>query len=115
MSEYVLRLNGIAARGYHGADPGEKLEAQPFVVDLAVTVDVRGGTVEDTADYAALIAAAREVVERESHDLLESLADSIARAVFGFQNVIAVSAVVHKPRVADLLGVEDVSAEAFVQ
>ncbi len=115
MSEFILRLSGIAAQGRHGADPGEKLEAQPFVVDLAVTIDVLGDAVEDTADYAALIAAAREVVERQSHDLLETLAGAVARAVFEYQNVTAVAAVVHKPRVAELLGVDDVSAEAFVQ
>ncbi|MEX0992267.1 MAG: dihydroneopterin aldolase [Actinomycetota bacterium] len=115
MSESLLRLSGIAAEGYHGADPGEKLESQPFVVDLAVTVEVDGRAIEDTADYSALIATAREVVERESHDLLETLAESVARAVFGFQNVVAVVAVVHKPRAAELLGVDDVSAEAFVR
>ena len=114
MDESRIYVSGIRASGRHGANPGERLEAQEFVVDLDVLVAVRGDALEETADYSVLEAAARTVVEEESFELLESLADAVARSVFGYPGVIRVVAVVHKPGAAALLGVEDVAAEAVV-
>jgi dihydroneopterin aldolase len=54
------------------------------------------------------------VVAEQSHVLLETLADSVARAVFEFQNVVQVVATVHKPGAAQSLGVDDIWAEAIV-
>jgi dihydroneopterin aldolase len=109
-----LSLSGIRASGRHGANPGEQLEAQEFVVDLDVTLDTGGDSLDDTIDYRALVDAAREVVEMTSFQLLESLADAVARAVYQWSNVSRVTAVVHKPRAASSMGVDDVAAEATV-
>jgi len=110
----VIRLSGIRASGRHGANPGERLEAQGFVVDLEVTVEVREDSLDATSDYAVLADAARQAVERGSFELLESLADAVARAVFQFEPVRQVVAVVHKPGAAQALGLDDVSAGAVV-
>ena len=69
-----LFLTGITASGRHGANPGEKDQAQDFVVDLDVEVEVGDDELASTADYRTLIRTARETVERDSFDLLESLA-----------------------------------------
>lgn len=114
MSEYRIQISGVAAQGRHGANPGERDFPQAFVVDLDVTVDVEDDVVEATADYAVLIQAAREVVERESYELLETLADAVARAVFAYQNVVHVVATIHKPGAAEALGVDDILAEAVI-
>jgi len=110
----VIRLSGIRAQGRHGANPGERLEAQGFVVDLEVTVEVRDDSLDATADYAVLADAARQTVEQRSFELLESLADAVARAVFQYEPVRQVVAVVHKPGAAQALGLDDVSADAVV-
>ena len=114
MASSRVYLSGIRATGRHGANPGEQLEAQEFVVDLDVTLDVAGDSLDDTVDYRALADAARVAVARTSFQLLESLAGAVARAVYQWSNVVRVTAVVHKPRAADSMGVDDVAAEATV-
>ena len=44
-----LFLSGIRADGHHGARPGEKDDAQPFVVDLDLEVEVGADEIGDIA------------------------------------------------------------------
>lgn len=115
MSTSRLFLTGIAAAGHHGANPGEKEEAQGFVVDLDVEVEVTEDRIGGTADYRGLIRTARETVERGSFDLLESLADAVARAVLERPGVLRVTAMVHKPAAARSNDVQGVAAAATVE
>ncbi|MBI4261159.1 MAG: dihydroneopterin aldolase [Actinobacteria bacterium] len=114
MSSGRLLLTGIEARGRHGASPGEQREAQRFVIDLDVVVEVGGDSIDDTSDYRFLVRAARDVVETRSFALLETLAEEVARAVYAANRVMRVVAVVHKPAAAERLEVGDVAAEAIV-
>lgn len=110
-----LFLTGIEAEGRHGANPGEKETPQPFVVDLDVEVAPGADALEATADYRALIRAAREVVATTSFDLLESLAASVARAVASHPGVVRATAVVHKPAAARSSNVQGVAAAATAE
>jgi dihydroneopterin aldolase/2-amino-4-hydroxy-6-hydroxymethyldihydropteridine diphosphokinase len=115
VSRAIVSLSGIEAWGRHGANEGEQLEAQPFLVDLEVALTVEDDALEATADYRALAEAVRAAVAGASVTLLETLADSVARAVFAFESVEEVTATVHKPRAAESLGVVDVAASATVR
>jgi dihydroneopterin aldolase len=110
-----LFLTGIRAAGHHGANPGEKDLAQDLVVDLDVEVEVTGDAIDTTPDYRGLIRTAREVVERERFDLLESIADAVARAVSSQDGVVRVTAIVHKPAAARSSDVAGVAAAATVE
>jgi 7,8-dihydroneopterin aldolase/epimerase/oxygenase len=110
-----LFLTGIRASGHHGANPGEKDQAQVFVVDLDVEVDVTADRIGGTSDYRQLIRTARETVERERFDLLESIADAVAEAVAARPGVIRATAVVHKPAAARSNDVEGVAAAATAE
>jgi dihydroneopterin aldolase len=112
MSTSRVFLSGIRAAGRHGANPGEKDAPQEFVVDLDVEVRVDGDDLEATADYRRLAAIARETVERQSFELLESLAHAVARAVASVEHVAAATAVVHKPAAARSIGIDGVAAAA---
>jgi dihydroneopterin aldolase len=114
MARVRVFLTGIRASGRHGANPGEQLEHQEFVVDLEVTLEASGDLLADTVDYRAIVDAARRVVGGTSFQLLESLAEGVARAVYQWSNVVRVTAVVHKPRAAASMGIGDVAAEATV-
>jgi dihydroneopterin aldolase len=105
-----LFLTGIGARGRHGANPGEKDEPQALVVDLDVEVEVGGDALAQTADYRELIRAARETVEETSFDLLESVAEAVARAVAAREGVVRATAIVHKPAAARSNDVQGVAA-----
>jgi dihydroneopterin aldolase len=109
-----LFLTGITAEGHHGANPGEKDAAQGFVVDLDIEVDVTGDAIGATSDYRELIRTARETVSTTSFDLLENIADAVARAVFERPGVVAATAVVHKPAAAMSNDVMGVAAAATV-
>jgi dihydroneopterin aldolase len=107
-----LFLSGIRAEGRHGARPAEKDEPQPFVVDLDLEVDVADDSIDATADYRMITDTVREIVEQGSFDLIESMADAIARRVASLPRVAGVTAVVHKPNAADRLGIDGVAGAA---
>lgn len=115
MSTSRLFLTGIRASGHHGANPGEKDQAQDFVVDLDVEVDVTADRIGGTSDYRQLIRTAAETVERERFDLLESIADAVAEAVAARPGVVRATAVVHKPAAARSNDVEGVAAAATAE
>ena len=115
MSTSRLFLTGIRTSGHHGANPGEKDQAQDFVVDLDVEVDVTADRIGGTSDYRQLIRTARETVERERFDLLESIADAVAEAVAARPGVIRATAVVHKPAAARSNDIEGVAAAATAE
>jgi len=105
-----LFLSGIHAEGRHGARPGEKDVAQPFVVDLDLEVEVGTDVIEGTADYRGVTERVRAVVEEGSFDLIESMAAAIADACLGFDPIVRASVVVHKPNAASRLGIDGVAA-----
>lgn len=115
MTTSRLFLTGIAASGHHGANPGEKDQAQEFVVDLDVEVDVTADGIGGTADYRALIRTAREVVEIQRFDLLESIARAVADAVASRPGVVRATAIVHKPNAARSNDVQGVAAAATAE
>ena len=105
-----LFLSGIRAEGRHGARPGEKDAAQPFVVDLDLEVEVTGDDIDATADYRGLTEAVRAVVEEGSFDLIESMAASIADACVVFEPIVRATVVIHKPNAATRLAIDGVAA-----
>ena len=115
MSTSRLYLTGIRASGHHGANPGVKDQAQDFVVDLDVEVDVTADRIGGTSDYRQLIRTARETVVRERFDLLESIANAVAEAVAARPGVVRATAVVHKPAAARSNDVEGVAAAATAE
>ena len=110
MSPARLFLSGIRAEGRHGARPGEKDKPQPFVVDLDVEVDAGDDSIEATADYRGMTDTVREIVEHGSFDLIETMADAIARRIASAPRVVSVTAVVHKPNAAGRLEIDGVAA-----
>jgi dihydroneopterin aldolase len=112
MSRARLFLSGIRAEGSHGARDGEKEKPQPFVVDLDLQVDAGDDSIEATADYRDITETVRQVVEDGSFDLIETMADAIARRIASIAHVTEVTAVVHKPNAAGRLGIDGVAAVA---
>ena len=112
MSTARLFLSGIRASGHHGARAGEKDEAQEFVVDLDLEVDVAEDVIEATADYRGVTEAVRAVIAERSFDLIEVMAQAVADEVLAFEHVRMVTALVHKPNAARRLEIDGVTAAA---
>lgn len=95
-------LRGLSLYGYHGVHPEETRLGQRFELDIEVRLDLHpAGETDDlhrTVSYSDLFAIARDVVEGEPRNLIESVAEEIARrAMHDFQSVQSVTVEIRKP------------------
>ena len=106
MSTYDDRLSllGMRFTARHGLLAHEKVEPQPFDVDLVLHADLTRAAETDalatTVDYAALHELVRAIVTGPSRDLIEALAGAIAQAALAATDAVVVGAVevrVRKP------------------
>ena len=81
-------------------------------MDLDLEVETRDDSIEGTADYREIADAVREVIEQGSFDLIETMADAIARRIASIPQIAMATAVVHKPNAAGRLGIDGVAAAA---
>jgi dihydroneopterin aldolase len=97
-----ILVSGLRVLGVHGVLPEERTRAQPFEVDLELTVDVASAgmsdALTDTVSYAEVLDAAAAVVRDESYQLLERLATRIAEVCRDDDRVTAVVVTVRKLR-----------------
>ena len=96
-----LSVVGISAHGFHGVFPAERREGQIFVVDLTLALDTRSAAhsddLQDTVDYGTLGHKVKQIIEGDPVDLIETLADRIAREALQHPEVQWVDVTVHKP------------------
>ncbi|HLL63548.1 MAG TPA: dihydroneopterin aldolase [Propionibacteriaceae bacterium] len=108
-----ITLTGITGFGYHGVFPHERQQGQTFVVDLSCELDLSPAAAADdlaqTIDYGQLAQAVVDDVERHPLDLIEALAERIARTCLGYPAVQRVSVTVHKPQAPMPVPVADVA------
>lgn len=115
----TIHLAGMRFSATHGAYPEEWNRRQPFVVDVTLFGDWRNASVPDAlrraVDYTAVRRAAEDVVrgvlEGPRRDLLETLADRIARGLLARFPVTHAWVRVHKPDAPFDGPVNDVAVE----
>ncbi|MEO1589757.1 MAG: dihydroneopterin aldolase [Cyanobacteria bacterium J06632_22] len=77
-----LHINGIRAYGYTGALPEENVLGQWFQVDLTLWLDlsVAGASdvLADTHNYVDLVQGVQTLIQTETFQLIERMADAIA-------------------------------------
>jgi dihydroneopterin aldolase len=97
-----ITLRGLRFLGRHGVELEERLEPQPFEVDLILRGDLSAAAASDdladTVDYSTLFTLVGEVVEGRSYRLIEALAGAIANAVLAAHPVEDVEVRVRKPK-----------------
>ncbi len=106
-------LSGITGYGYHGLFGFERSQGQEFVVDVACTMDLgpagASDDIADTVDYSGLATAVVADIERDPVNLIESLAERIARTCLRMPRMEAVQVTVHKPQAPMPVRVDDVA------
>lgn len=106
-------LNGIVGRGHHGVYEFERDQGQDFVVDVACSMDLRAAAgsddLADTIDYSALATAVVADIERDPVNLIEVLADRIARTCLRNPRITTATVTVHKPHAPMPVRVDDVA------
>jgi dihydroneopterin aldolase len=102
---------GIRAEGKHGI-AGERDTVQPFVVDVEVLGDLApaaaADAIDETIDYGVIAKQVRDVIENESYELLEAIAEAVAARVISM-GATSVRVRVSKPRAADQIGVDEIA------
>lgn len=96
-----ITLRGLRAVGHHGVFDFERRQGQVFVVDAVLHVDTAPAAasddVEDTVHYGELADRLVQVVTGEPVDLIETLAERLARVCLAQELVERVELTVHKP------------------
>jgi|SRR5699024_400799 len=97
-----IRVNGIKLYAYHGVLNAEREIGQYFIVDCVIHTDLRAAgesdEVNDTINYAEVYDVIEAIVKSEPVNLIEHLAENIAKAIFkGFNKAEKLEVKVTKP------------------
>lgn len=94
-----IELRGLTVRGNHGVFDFEKREGQDFVIDVTLHTSVAAAAATDdlteTIHYGELAEDVAAIVEDNTFDLIETLAERIAEHCLSL--CAHVEVVVHKP------------------
>ena len=97
----MIEVRGIRAWGKHGADQGEREQAQVLAVDVRMQLDLaaasRTDRLEETVNYATVHQTVVRIVEQQSYDLLERLAAELLDALFIDKRIVAAQVRIAKP------------------
>ena len=108
-----VALRGLRARGHHGVFPKEREEGQTFIVDLTLGLDIRPSAADDdltkTVHYGIVAEEVVAVVQGEPVNLIETLAELIARTCLKHDGVQEVEVCVHKPDAPITVPFDDVT------
>jgi dihydroneopterin aldolase len=111
----MIEIRGLKLRGHHGVTAEERAGDQPIVVSLAARIDTRQASRNDdlsaTLDYEEATGIISKIVVGESFQLLETLADRIARALLANHRVLDVWVRVSKPEVQLGEEIDEVAVE----
>ena len=96
-----VALRGLGGFGHHGVFDVEREQGQRFVADVVCALDLAPAAETDdlqrTVDYGVLAADVVADIEGQPLDLIEALADRIARTCLRRPAVESVEVTVHKP------------------
>lgn len=80
-----ITIKGLQLFAYHGVNPEEKENGQPFVLDVAYYLDLtnacQNDDLNDTVSYAKVVKTIRRVFTAQSYDLIERAAQVVADAL----------------------------------
>jgi len=107
-------IKNLRIYAYHGVNEDEKQNGQIFLVDAKLKVKSLlkpcvSDDINETVNYSKVIKTISKVVTEKKYNLLEALADKIARSILDeYELVQKVSVCVKKPRKAsfDYVGVK---------
>lgn len=80
-----LYINGLRIFAYHGVNPEEKSQGQPFLLDIRLKADLSAAKesdrLSDTINYAAVRKTVQRAFTDGSYDLIEHAAKQVCDAV----------------------------------
>lgn len=109
-----IEITGMKFSACHGCLPEEKTEPQPFVIDTVLFLPLKkageSDDIADTVDYVKIFALVEKTVTATGFNLIEALADEIAKRILAaFGNIERTIVTVHKPASPLMTKCSDVS------
>ncbi|MFR3566497.1 MAG: dihydroneopterin aldolase [Paraclostridium sordellii] len=111
-----ILLNNMGFYGYHGVFKEESVLGQKFFVDMELYLDTKEAGITDdmekSVSYGDVYEVVKDTVEKQRFNLLEALAENIAKQVFEkFELIEEIMVRVKKPEapvpgIYDYFGVE---------
>ena len=96
-----ITLKGLRVFAHHGVLASERAKGQEFVIDVTVWLDLSPAAVADsltdTIHYGELAVAVTDAVRNDPVDLIETVAERVARVVLAHDAAAGVRVTVHKP------------------
>ena len=94
-----LRVTNLHLWGIHGVHAEEKKQPQEFIVSISATATLPtdlNDSIDTTIDYGSFVRVAKQIVETESHNLVETLTEHIAAQTLADSRIISVTVTVDK-------------------
>ena len=108
-----ITLTGLRANAFHGVLEQERRVGQVFVIDAVVYLDLAAAATSDDLDrtvhYGVLAEEIVAAVESDPVDLIETVAERVARVVLAHPTVTATTVTIHKPGAPITVPFDDVS------
>lgn len=96
-----ITLTGLEVFAHHGVFDFEREQGQRFIIDAELTVDLGSAAHTDdlahTVHYGEVATAIAGAVRRDPVDLIETVAERVAKVTLAFAGVRSARITVHKP------------------
>lgn len=98
-----IHIKGLEIYAYHGVNPEEKIEGQPFVLDIELSLNLKKPSetddLEDTVSYAKAVKTVKAVMGEAKYDLIEKAAGRVVEQLLeDFPKVSQVHILLKKPK-----------------
>ena len=98
-----ITIKGLRLFAYHGVNPEEKENGQPFELDIEYRLPLekacQSDDLNDTVSYAAVVKCVRAAFLAEKYDLIERAAQAVADAILAsFPPITGVVITLKKPQ-----------------
>jgi dihydroneopterin aldolase len=111
----LIEVRGLKLRGRIGVTADERANDQPLVISIAARLDTRAASATDhlsaTLDYEEVVREISKIVSTEEFQLLETLADRVARTILDHPHVEDCWVRIAKPEAPLAEEVEEVAVE----
>lgn len=96
-------IKGLKVFAYHGVNPEEKRDGQPFVLDITLSLPLlragRTDDLNDTVSYAKAAKTAIRAMTEQKYDLLEKAAQHVAEQLLAeYPDVRKAEVLLKKPQ-----------------
>lgn len=111
----LIEVRGLKLRGHIGVTADERAHEQSLVISIAARLDTRAASTTDdlsaTLDYEEIVRQISKIVSSEEYQLIETLADRIARMILEHRHVEDVWVRIAKPHAPLSEEVDEVAVE----